>query len=134
MCLRALTSENEMDRTKFEMIAEKAFEDLPQEFRSKIENIHIVVEDLPDEFDLASGKISNRYSLLGLYSGIPLGRRGPYYGVYPVIPDRIKLFKENIERICTNDNEIEEKIREVLVHEVAHYFGMTDQEIRKAGY
>ena len=105
-----------------------------QQFKSKIENVHVVVEDFPDEIDLRNSKVRERYSLLGLYSGIPLSRRGPDYGVYPVVPDRIKLFKENIERICRSDNETEAKIREVLIHEVAHYFGMTDQEIRKAGY
>jgi len=123
-----------MDKAKFEMVVEKAFEDLPQEFKSKIENVHVVVEDLPDEHDLANAKVGKRYSLLGLYSGIPLNHRGPDYGVYPVIPDRIKLFRENIERICMSDDETKEKIKEVLIHEVAHYFGMTDQEIRKAGY
>ncbi len=123
-----------MDRDKFELLVEKAFEELPPEFKSRIDNVHIVVDDLPDTFDMMSARIRNPYSLLGLYSGIPLNRRGPDYGVYPVVPDRIKLFKVNIERFGRNDEEIAEKIREVLIHEVAHYFGMTDQEIRKAGY
>ncbi len=123
-----------MEKAEFEILAEKAFEELPQEFKSRIENVHVVVEDLPGESDLAGLKLKNKYSLLGLYSGIPLGRRGPGYGVYPVVPDRIILFKENIESICKDNNEIAAKIREVLIHEVAHYFGMTDQEIRRAGY
>ncbi len=123
-----------MDKARFDVIVEKAFEELPQEFKSRIENVHVVVEDLPDERDLTNTKVRNKFSLLGLYSGIPLNRRGVDYGVYPVIPDRITLFKENIETICRNDDETEAKIREVLIHEVAHYFGMTDQEIRKAGY
>ncbi len=123
-----------MDKTRFEMLVERVFEQLPQEFKSRIENVHVVVEDLPDDIDLSGTRVKNKYSLLGLYSGIPLGKRGPDYGVYPVTPDRIKLFKENIERISSNDDEVEEKIREVLIHEVAHYFGMTDPEIRKAGY
>jgi predicted Zn-dependent protease with MMP-like domain len=123
-----------MDKARFEMLVEKAFDELPQEFKSRIENVHVVVEDLPDDIDLNGVKVKNKYSLLGLYSGIPLKRRGIDYGVYPVVPDRIKLFKENIERISKNDDEVEAKIREVLIHEVAHYFGMTDVEIRKAGY
>jgi predicted Zn-dependent protease with MMP-like domain len=123
-----------MDKARFDVIVEKAFEELPQEFKSRIENVHVVVEDLPDERDLINTKVRNKYALLGLYSGVPLSRRGADYGVYPVIPDRITLFKENIESICRNDDETEAKIREVLIHEVAHYFGMTDQEIRKAGY
>ncbi|MCL5267690.1 MAG: metallopeptidase family protein [Bacteroidetes bacterium] len=123
-----------MDRDKFESLVEKAFEELPPEFKSRIDNVHIVVDDLPDAFDMISARIKDPYTLLGLYSGVPLNSRGPNYGVYPVVPDRIKLFKQNIERLCKNEGETEAKIREVLIHEVAHYFGMTDQEIRKAGY
>ncbi len=123
-----------MDRDKFESLVEKAFEELPPEFKSRIDNVHIVVDDLPDVIDMMSARIRDPYSLLGLYSGVPLNRRGPDYGVYPVLPDRIKLFKQNIERICRNDGEIESKVREVLIHEVGHYFGMTDEEIRRAGY
>lgn len=123
-----------MDKSKFEALVERAFEDLPEEFKSRIENVHVVVDDLPDEFDMRGARIRNPYSLLGLYTGIPLNKRGPDYGMYPVIPDRIKLFKKNIEGVCGSDKEVEEKIKEVLIHEVAHYFGMTDAEIRKAGY
>ncbi len=123
-----------MDRDTFESLVEKAFEELPPEFKSRIDNVHIVVDDLPDALDMMNAQIKNPYSLLGLYSGVPLNHRGPDYGLYPVVPDRIKLFKQNIERFCKDDGEIETKIREVLIHEVAHYFGMTDQEIRKAGY
>lgn len=123
-----------VDKDRFNILVEKAFEDLPEEFKLRIENVHVVVEDLPDELDMRGARIRNPYSLLGLYTGIPLNKRGPDYGMYPVIPDRIKLFRTNIERICRSDNEVEEKIKEVLIHEVAHYFGMTDAEIRKAGY
>ncbi len=123
-----------MDRNTFELLVDKAFEELPPEFKSRIENVHVVVQDLPDEMQLGSVKLKNQFSLLGLYSGIPLNKRGPNYGMYPVLPDRIAIFKDNIERICRSDAEIEARIREVLIHEVAHYFGMTDAEIREAGY
>jgi predicted Zn-dependent protease with MMP-like domain len=123
-----------MEKEKFDMLVEKAFENLPSQFKSRLDNIHVIVEDLPDDMVLASAHVRNKYGLLGLYSGVPYGRRGVDYGVYPVLPDRIILFKENIERTCRNDEEIEERVEEVLIHEVAHYFGMTDEEIRKAGY
>jgi predicted Zn-dependent protease with MMP-like domain len=123
-----------MDRERFETLVERAFEELPDQFKTRIDNLHVVVEDLPDEHDMKGVHIRNPYSLLGLYTGIPLNKRGPDYGVYPVLPDRIKLFRKSIERDCMNDDDIEARIKEVLIHEVAHYFGMTDQEIRKAGY
>ena len=123
-----------MDRQQFETLVEKAFEELPEEFKSRIENVHVVIEELPDSSDLRGTRTRNPFGLLGVYSGVPLNKRGPDYGVYPVLPDRIKLFRENIERDCRSDSEVEERIREVLIHEIAHYFGMTDKEIRKAGY
>ncbi len=72
--------------------------------------------------------------LLGLYEGIPLSKRGSDYGVYPVIPDTITLFQRNIESVSRSEAEVRKRIREVLIHEIGHYFGMTDAEIRKAGY
>jgi predicted Zn-dependent protease with MMP-like domain len=72
--------------------------------------------------------------LLGLYEGIPLTRRGVDYGMYPVVPDRITLFKQNIEIIARDEQELRAKIREVLIHEIGHYYGMSETEIRRAGY
>ena len=72
--------------------------------------------------------------LLGLYEGIPLTRRGAEYGVYPVVPDTITLYQKNIEAVSRSDEEVRGTIRDVLIHEIGHYFGMTDAEIRKAGY
>jgi predicted Zn-dependent protease with MMP-like domain len=72
--------------------------------------------------------------LLGLYEGVPLSRRGTDYGVYPVVPDRITLFQRNIELTVSLPEELRERIREVMVHEIAHHFGMSEKEIRDAGY
>jgi Uncharacterized protein conserved in bacteria len=123
-----------MDVGQFEELVEKSFEELPSEFKEKIENVHIVVQDSPDEEDMRNIQAGRDGLLLGLYSGIPLTKRGIGYGMYPVVPDRIKLYKSNIEALCKTDAEIVEKIKQVLIHEIAHYFGMSDSEIRKAGY
>jgi predicted Zn-dependent protease with MMP-like domain len=72
--------------------------------------------------------------LLGLYEGVPLSRRGTSYGAYPVVPDRITLFQRNIEATAGSEEELRERIREVMVHEIAHHFGMSEKEIRDAGY
>jgi predicted Zn-dependent protease with MMP-like domain len=66
--------------------------------------------------------------LLGLYQGVPLDRRGFYYG--NVLPDKITLFKIPIESICKTKEEIEEKVREVVIHEVGHYFGLDEERLR----
>lgn len=119
---------------EFEECAEQAFEQLPEELKSRVENVQIVIEDLPaDETALRVGAKS-RYHLLGLYEGIPLTRRGTHYGMYAVVPDKITLYKVNIERFSGEPDRIENKIREVLIHEIAHHFGMNEEEIRNAGY
>ncbi|MGB9629486.1 MAG: metallopeptidase family protein, partial [Thermodesulfobacteriota bacterium] len=69
------------------------------------------------------------YELLGLYQGVPIDRRGFYYG--NVLPDKITLFQIPIESCCANKEEIEEKVREVVIHEVGHYFGLDEEKLRE---
>lgn len=123
-----------MEQRQFEELVEKSFEELPHEFKEKIENVHIIVQDFPDEEDVRSTHAGKSDLLLGLYSGVPLTKRGIGYGMYPVVPDRIKLYKANIEAVCKTDQEVIEKVKQVLIHEIAHYFGMNDSEIERAGY
>jgi predicted Zn-dependent protease with MMP-like domain len=120
-----------MTREKFEDIADKVYESLPQLFGDKIDNVHISVEDYPSE-EIMRLTHSGKTSLLGLYQGIPLNHRGTWYGASPTTPDKIYLFQSNIEAVCQNDEEISERIKEVLLHELGHYFGMNESEIRNA--
>ena len=123
-----------MDREGFEKVVEEVFDSLPPRFHATIDNVHIVVEDQPEARSNARRGIRSGGMLLGLYEGIPLTRRGVDYGMYPVVPDRITLFKHNIEAVAHNDEELRAKIREVLIHEIGHYYGMSETEIRRAGY
>ncbi|RPI04483.1 MAG: metallopeptidase family protein [Ignavibacteriae bacterium] len=120
-----------MTREKFEDIAEKVFEQLPKLFGDKIDNVHIVVEDYPSEEVMHGLHVSKR-GLLGLYQGVPLTHRGSWYGTSPTTPDKISLYQANIEAECKNDEEVSERIQEVLLHELGHYFGMNETEIRNA--
>lgn len=120
-----------MTREEFEEIAQHAFDSLPETFRHRIENVQIVVEDVPSS-DARSRTRSGKHGLLGLYQGVPLPHRGTSYGMYPVGPDKITLFQANIERTCASDKEVERRIVEVLFHELGHYFGMNEQEVRDA--
>jgi predicted Zn-dependent protease with MMP-like domain len=123
-----------MDRNEFEKIVEQSFERLPDVFKKAIENLGIVVEDYPEDAVVLKMKIPSKYNLLGLYHGIPLTSRGTWYGMTPVAPDKISLYQRNIESRCRSEKEIEDAIYAVLIHEIGHYFGMNDEEIRKAGY
>jgi len=120
-----------MTHEKFEEIAEEVFNALPKIFGNKVDNVHIVIEDTPTE-EIMALTHSSKTSLLGLYQGIPLTHRGSWYGINPTVPDKISLYKKNIEADCKDDQEVYKKIREVLLHELGHYFGMNESEIRKA--
>jgi predicted Zn-dependent protease with MMP-like domain len=118
-----------MDRQDFEEIVEQEFEAVPELFRHHLENVRIVVEDQPPHQRARDSQI-----LLGLYQGIPLNKRGNDYGVYPVIPDTITLYQANIERITNSGEEIRQQIRQTLIHEIGHYYGMSEADIRSAGF
>lgn len=123
-----------MERAEFEKIVEEAFARLPEKFRSAIDNVGVVVEDYPTDEIVRSMGLRSRRALLGLYQGVPLTLRGTWYGTTPVAPDKISLYQKNIEAAAGTHEEIALAIEEVLVHELGHYFGMTDEEIRRAGY
>jgi predicted Zn-dependent protease with MMP-like domain len=120
-----------MTREQFEHIAQAAFDSLPGDFTDRVENVYIVVEDYPSD-DVLEKVHSDRYSLLGLYQGIPLTQRGQWYGMTPTLPDKISLYQKNIEAVCRDEEEVEARIVEVLFHELGHYFGMNEAQVRKA--
>jgi predicted Zn-dependent protease with MMP-like domain len=123
-----------MDQDAFEMAVERAFERLPDRFRNAIENVGVFIEEYPSDELVASLKLRSKHDLFGLYQGIPLTARGTWYGMTPVPPDKITLYRRNIESASRSDRDIEQRILEVLMHEIGHYFGMTEKEIREAGY
>ena len=95
-------------------------EDLPEEFRSQLVNVVITVDGRHQDEDL-----------YGLYEGTPLTERG---ADSPLFPDRIWIFQEPIERDCRSDSEIRKEIRLTIMHEIAHFFGMNDDELENLGY
>jgi len=110
-----------MERTRFEQLVSNAVAGLPQEFIDKLDNLDIVVEDLP----LKSR--SGNSLLLGLYEGVPAVSRGTGYNM--VAPDKITIYQDSIESIARTDSEIELKVQEVVLHEVAHHFGINDRRL-----
>ncbi len=116
-----------MDRKSFEDLVEKAYNAIPEEFRKRIENVVISVEDYPTRDDLEKLRLRKDSLLLGLYRGVPLPKRSVWQ--VASFPDEIVIYQKDIERICRNEKEIEEKVNEVLIHEIGHYFGLSDREI-----
>jgi len=122
------------DVETFEKVVQEVLATMPKRFSSRIENLHIIIEDFPSETTLRRAGVRRGGLLLGLYEGVPLSRRGVDYGMAPVLPDRITLFKANIETISGSDEELRANIRDTLIHELGHYYGMTEKQIRDAGY
>jgi len=118
-----------MERIRFEALVVKAVEGLPPEFRQKLENVDIVVEDWPGPAELKRDRPIRRTQLLGLYQGVPQTRRGQEYGL--VLPDKISIFQRPIEAQCRTESDIEAKITEVVWHEIAHHFGLNDETLRE---
>jgi predicted Zn-dependent protease with MMP-like domain len=118
-----------MDRERFERLVERVVESLPEEFRARLENVDVVVEDWPSPYDMARLGLRSRYELLGLYQGVPLTERGGHYGLVP--PDKITIFQGPIEARCRDDARITVEIGRVVRHEIAHHFGIGDGRLRE---
>jgi len=116
-----------METTAFEELVLTAVEDLPQEFRDLLENVDIVVADCPTAEQRRLG--GRRHVLLGLYEGVPRTVRGVHYQL--ALPDKITLFQQNIEAACNSPEEIPSRIASVVRHEIAHHFGLTDEELSR---
>ena len=118
-----------LTREEFEDLVVSALKKLPGSFRKRMENVDVVVEDRASPEILEEMGLRSPYDLLGLYQGVPLSRRGFFYG--NVLPDKISLFQHPIQAICNTRAEVESKVREVVIHEVGHYFGLDDERLRE---
>ncbi len=107
---------------RFEELVADALDEIPEELGRLMDNVWVTVEDVPEE-----------PGLLGLYDGIPLTERdGGYAGM--VMPDRITLYRLPICEICDTEDDVVETVRDTVVHEVAHHFGIDDDRLDQLGW
>ncbi len=118
-----------MQRKRFERLVDNAVATIPRKFRDAVQNLAIVVEDEPSDDVLAEMEIEPGETLFGLYQGTPLTERPAGYG--NALPDRITLYQSPIEDECDTDDEIVQCIGETLIHELGHYFGLSEDEIEE---
>ncbi|MFA5162817.1 MAG: metallopeptidase family protein [Elusimicrobiales bacterium] len=113
--------------SEFEALAAAAVASLPEFFRAKLDNVVVVAEYAPPP------RLGGRrnFSLLGLYEGVPADRRGSWYSGQ--MPDKITLFKRNIEKSCSGPGEIKACVEKTVRHEIAHHFGISDSELLEKG-
>jgi predicted Zn-dependent protease with MMP-like domain len=121
-----------VSRDAFESLVGEALQMLPDHFQHALDNVEIIVEDIPSADDLDRAEADEKDMLLGLYTGVPLTDRGSWYGMTPIMPDRIQIFQRNIERICRTRKELRHQVFMTVFHELGHYFGMNEDEIRSA--
>ena len=115
-----------MERKAFEKLVELSLKHLPRKFRDELENIGVEIEGEPTEEVLDDMGIDDG-SLYGLYQGVPLTEREWNYG--NVLPDRIVIYQGPIERDARTDAEVEEIVRDTVMHEIGHYFGFDDETL-----
>lgn len=109
---------SEGDTTAFEQLVSDALDELPDDIRSLMSNVAVTVEDEPPDGE----------PLLGLYQGVPYGKRGPYYA--GALPDKITIYRGPLERMAGGNHErLRRQVRRTVFHEIAHHFGISDQRL-----
>ncbi len=116
-----------MKRESFEQIVVEALDALPVEFREKLNNVDIVVEDKPDRAVMRAAGVHHPSQLLGLYQGVPQTQRTHRYGL--VLPDKISIYQRAIERRGRTAQQIRALVYHVLYHEIAHHFGLDEAQL-----
>jgi predicted Zn-dependent protease with MMP-like domain len=116
-----------VDRKNFEQLVAEALASIPRRFKKAMQNIAIVVEDEPSPDLLREMEIEPPDTLLGLYQGTPLTERGWSHG--NTLPDRVLIFQGPHERDAEDDDDLVVAIGETLIHEIGHYFGLSEEEI-----
>ena len=116
-----------MTREAFSQIVEEVMDSLPQEFRERIRNVAVLVQDLPpgQEPPQPGKPMTLR---LGLFHGVPMTQKSVFQ--MPTGPDYVVLYQRNIETVSPTDEALRHQIRQTVIHEFGHYFGMTEEQLR----
>ena len=114
-----------LERARFARLVRRALLELPPEFGTRMRNVEIVVEDEPEP-----GQVEPDRELLGLYEGVPLTERA--YGE-PYVPDRISIYRGPIQRMSSSPRRQARIVRDTVVHEIAHHFGISDERLTELG-
>lgn len=120
-----------MNRSRFETLVAEALNSLPPEFHEKMENVDVVIEAWPSRDDLETAGLAPDETLLGLYEGVPLTERTTHYGL--VLPDKITIYQGPVEACCRSEDEVRDQVRRVVMHELGHHFGISDERLWELG-
>jgi predicted Zn-dependent protease with MMP-like domain len=115
-----------MALAEFEALVAEALDSLPEQFAELLANVAVVVEDEPGAEDREEVGIGDDEELFGLYQGVPLSERGSSYGA---LPDRVVIYRGPILRWCESRREVIREVRDTVVHELGHHFGLDENEM-----
>jgi predicted Zn-dependent protease with MMP-like domain len=121
-----------MSDDEFEVVVDEAIESIPEGFHHYLQEIAVDIEEMPDEVTCRDMGIRDPRSLLGLYHGTPLTERH-VEDAYRY-PERIVIYKRNLERMCKDRRRMVEQIRRTVLHEIGHHFGLDERQLRELGY
>lgn len=119
-----------METSEFENLVRQALDDIPPEISQYLNNVDVLVNERPTNDQLVGSGMDEEQILLGLYEGLPLTEREDYGNV---LPDKITIFKDAIESCCDSLEQIIAEVKETVVHEVAHHFGISDERLEELG-
>ena len=120
-----------MEDEQFEALVLEALESLPDQFRDALDNVEIVIEEWPSFSTMRMAGVRSKYQLLGFYHGVPLTERTTGYNL--VSPDKISIYQKPIEAQCRTPEEVRDMARRVVLHELAHHFGISDDRLHQIG-
>jgi predicted Zn-dependent protease with MMP-like domain len=112
-----------MERKQFTEVVEEVLDTLPDEFRDRIRNVAVLVEDLPPGQCRKARKLT-----LGVFHGVPTTEKSVFD--LPTGPDYVVLYQKNIEAVCSTEAELREQIRRTVIHEIGHHFGMDEEQLK----
>ncbi len=119
----------EISDDQFSAIVSECMEELPEEYVAGLDNVLVTYEELPTEEQRTKQKLRGNQTLLGLYEGVPLTRRGNGYQF--VLPDKITLFSAPLKNISNDLSDLKKNIKHTLWHEIAHYYGLDHDRIHE---
>jgi predicted Zn-dependent protease with MMP-like domain len=120
-----------IERETFDTLVVRALEELPAWVQATLDNVEVTVAEVPSGVQLSRMGLPPGTTLLGLYEGVPQTNRSTHYGL--VLPDKITLFRRPILTVCRTPTEVQERVRSVVVHELAHHFGIDDERLHELG-
>ena len=116
-------------KEEFESLVRQAIEALPDKFKEKLDNVDLTIEAWPTIDQIRELRIPASQTLFGLYQGVPKTKRGTYFGV---LPDKITIFAGPILAVSPTPEAVKKRVTQVVRHEIAHHFGLREEEVRKA--